>query len=213
MKTKSAQEIFEAHNEQWIMAGAKGSVTEYVIAAIEEYHNQFQQPHSIKDKVYKCQVCQLQHHILPYKCICGSHSFNEDSITSDIITSVNTLPQSDQNTILDNKKELGQLLPVQSNDVEKAANSYIINKHIEFEDSNATFKGFIQDANWQSQQQEDKWIKISDRLPEKAQAVIVCKNNYFICGMYFNSVGFFYGNLDQTSQVTHWQPLPKIPTI
>jgi len=62
-----------------------------------------------------------------------------------------------------------------------------------------------------------EWIKVSDRLPEHRQHVIVACKNQFGCDVfddhYFNNrTGHFvkYGDT-KTSGVTHWQPLPRPP--
>lgn len=38
---KTAEEIFSKHNELWMEAGAKESVTDYVVKAMEEYAEQY----------------------------------------------------------------------------------------------------------------------------------------------------------------------------
>lgn len=58
---------------------------------------------------------------------------------------------------------------------------------------------------------EKTWIKTKDATPDKAQSVITCKDNGFISGMYFNGEDFYYGESNQTSQITHWMPLPQKP--
>lgn len=60
------------------------------------------------------------------------------------------------------------------------------------------------------------WISCSDRLPEGGTDVIVCKNNMVVAPMRYFNYKFQYKQgtfkyLDQTSQVTHWLPLPSPP--
>ncbi len=38
---------------------------------------------------------------------------------------------------------------------------------------------------------QEKQINAKEQTPHKAISVIVCKNNGFICGMFFNGVDFF----------------------
>jgi hypothetical protein len=57
-----------------------------------------------------------------------------------------------------------------------------------------------------------KWISVNDILPKQASFVIACKSNGIICGMYYNAdYEFMYGEVEQTSQITYWMPLPEPP--
>ena len=57
-----------------------------------------------------------------------------------------------------------------------------------------------------------EWIKIKDKLPKQGSFVVAYKENGLVLGMYYNADReFMYGQLNQTTQVTHWQPLPDAP--
>lgn len=65
-------------------------------------------------------------------------------------------------------------------------------------------------ANWQKQQ--SGWISVKENLPEKQGFVIAAKRNGLVLGMYYNDDNEFKScEIDQTNQVTHWQPLPEAP--
>lgn len=56
------------------------------------------------------------------------------------------------------------------------------------------------------------WIRVTEKLPEKAGFVICHKHNGLITALYFDSDNkFWYNEIEQTQQVTHWQPLPEPP--
>lgn len=65
---------------------------------------------------------------------------------------------------------------------------------------------------------KSEWVSVKDRLPEdKMQPVIIAKFNGLVCEMMYQDGKFEYWQgrgqwLDQTSQITHWMPLPKPPT-
>lgn len=62
----------------------------------------------------------------------------------------------------------------------------------------------------QSSKEDGEWISVKDRLPEKATFIVVCKHNGLVLGMYYNAdKEFMYGEQNQTTQITHWQHLPK----
>jgi len=65
-----------------------------------------------------------------------------------------------------------------------------------------------------------EWINVKERLPEENTTVLVCKHNRLVCAMrYFNrepdllmsKPHFYYNDIEQTSQITHWQNLPQPP--
>lgn len=61
-------------------------------------------------------------------------------------------------------------------------------------------------------QPKTEWISVKDRLPEHPGFIIAHKTNGLVVGLHYNmSNKFTYGQLDQTSQVTHWMPLPQPP--
>ena len=58
---------------------------------------------------------------------------------------------------------------------------------------------------------EMEWISVNDRLPERMQPVIVCRDNGKVEQGY-RDVGDWwkvYGT--RTKKVTHWMPLPEPP--
>jgi len=64
------------------------------------------------------------------------------------------------------------------------------------------------------------WIDVKDRLPEKAGRYICHKKNGLVCELYWQNkepeliksmCQFWYNDILQTSQVTHWRPLPPPP--
>jgi len=63
-----------------------------------------------------------------------------------------------------------------------------------------------------SEEREMGWISVEDRLPMIANFVIAHKKNGLTLGLYYSAdKEFRYGQEDQTSQVTHWMPLPPKP--
>ena len=53
-----------------------------------------------------------------------------------------------------------------------------------------------------------KWIPVSEELPLLPCFLIAKKKNDLVLGLYYNADReFMYGELDQTSQVTHWRPI------
>ena len=61
--------------------------------------------------------------------------------------------------------------------------------------------------------EKQRWIPVSERLPEKANRVFVyMKNNYTIIATYFiNSHVWRDDQGSSTSNVTHWMTLPEPP--
>jgi hypothetical protein len=61
---------------------------------------------------------------------------------------------------------------------------------------------------------EQKWIPVTERLPEKWQHVLAaskCGDVYSIDFDHICSNGEWYGNLETEYKVTHWMPLPEPP--
>lgn len=52
------------------------------------------------------------------------------------------------------------------------------------------------------------WISVSDRLPEE-KTYVICTNGIKVRELLYRDNSFLSGVLDQTNQVTHWQPLPE----
>lgn len=56
------------------------------------------------------------------------------------------------------------------------------------------------------------WIKVEDKLPNLSTFVIAYKKNGKVLGLYYSAdKEFYYSQVDQTNQVTHWMPLPEPP--
>lgn len=63
----------------------------------------------------------------------------------------------------------------------------------------------------------DKWIPVSERLPEMFEYVLVCTGGIVLKGRkYDNGWTAFYADgevkVSNDMPVTHWQPLPPIPS-
>ena len=59
-----------------------------------------------------------------------------------------------------------------------------------------------------------KWIPVSERLPELWQTVIVCdtREQYVGACMYYGNDDWVHDDkLWDTSEITHWMPLPEPP--
>ena len=59
-----------------------------------------------------------------------------------------------------------------------------------------------------------KWIPVTERLPELWQTVIVCdtREQYVGACMYYGNDDWLHDDkLWDTSEITHWMPLPKPP--
>lgn len=62
------------------------------------------------------------------------------------------------------------------------------------------------------EKKEGEWIDVNDWFPEICTSVLVCKHNRRVTSMYYNSdKEFVWMGQNQTSQITHWQPLPAPP--
>ena len=65
----------------------------------------------------------------------------------------------------------------------------------------------------------DKWIPLSERLPDKSGEVLVCTRHDFYKttniakAMFKKGSGGFYGQGGHWANVTHWMPLPKPPEV
>lgn len=62
-----------------------------------------------------------------------------------------------------------------------------------------------------------RWIRVSDRLPEEDETVIVHDKDHGVDVAYYEGGGIFFqlkvegDYCDNFSGVTHWQPLPDPP--
>ena len=57
-----------------------------------------------------------------------------------------------------------------------------------------------------------KWIPVTERLPESQQKVIVCRKNGKVeQGVYLGVNGWWKVYGTNTKAVTHWMPLPEPP--
>ena len=77
-------------------------------------------------------------------------------------------------------------------------------------DAVAKFKYMVQAPVIVEYEQNNGWIKCSERLPKPNTRVLICNRDKEIrCALYQELIGFgyipFYG------EVTHWQPLPHPP--
>ena len=77
------------------------------------------------------------------------------------------------------------------------------------------------DKYWEQEMKKSKWISVKDRLPEEDDLVLTLKDNDGVCQDYdlarYQQDSFSYTFLWINSsrdeiEVTHWQPLPKLPT-
>ena len=58
----------------------------------------------------------------------------------------------------------------------------------------------------------ERWIPITDRLPESGQRVIVCRKDGRVeQGVYLGVNGWWKVYGTNTKSVTHWMPLPEPP--
>ena len=60
-------------------------------------------------------------------------------------------------------------------------------------------------------QDERKWIPVTERLPEKDDAVIICTDKNFIYAGELIGDTWYLDNDSWTETVTHWMPLPEPP--
>jgi hypothetical protein len=57
-----------------------------------------------------------------------------------------------------------------------------------------------------------KWIPVSERLPEEFQRVLICGAYKFLAvGRVMNGRWVISWNNDEAKSVTHWMPLPEPP--
>lgn len=57
------------------------------------------------------------------------------------------------------------------------------------------------------QQDNERWIPVSEKLPNEKQIVIVTGNKKVACLLYLDGK-FWSGMLDQTNLVVAWKPMP-----
>jgi hypothetical protein len=59
----------------------------------------------------------------------------------------------------------------------------------------------------------NRWIPVSDRLPEKQGRILVIRENKLIYLVWHRGKGIYKrdGIVDDVDCVTHWMPLPKPP--
>lgn len=58
------------------------------------------------------------------------------------------------------------------------------------------------------QQEKERWIPVSEELPNDKQRVIVTGNKKVACLLYLDGK-FWSGMLDQTHLVVAWRPMPE----
>ena len=61
---------------------------------------------------------------------------------------------------------------------------------------------------------ESEWIKVSDRLPETPQHVIIYADDCVIPDVFYGDGKFYFQDYIsyEIYDPTHWMPLPKPPT-
>ena len=77
-------------------------------------------------------------------------------------------------------------------------------------DAVAKFKYMAQPPVIVEYEQNNGWIKCSDRLPKPNTRVLICSREKEVgCALYQELIGFGY--IPLYGEVTHWQPLPQPP--
>ena len=77
-------------------------------------------------------------------------------------------------------------------------------------DAVAKFKYMEQPPVIVEYEQNNGWIKCSDRLPKPNTRVLICNRDKEVgCALYQELLGFGY--IPLYGEVTHWQPLPQPP--
>ena len=77
-------------------------------------------------------------------------------------------------------------------------------------DAVAKFKYMAQPPVIVEYEQNNGWIKCSDRLPKPNTRVLICSREKEVgCALYQELIGFGY--IPLYGEVTHWQPLPLPP--
>lgn len=77
-------------------------------------------------------------------------------------------------------------------------------------DAVAKFKYMMQPPVIVEYEQNNGWIKCSDRLPKPNTRVLICNREKEVgCALYQELLGFGY--IPLYGEVTHWQPLPQPP--
>lgn len=75
-------------------------------------------------------------------------------------------------------------------------------------DAVAKFKYMAQPPVIVEYEQNNGWIKCSDRLPKPNTRVLICNRDKEVgCALYQELIGFGY--IPLYGEVTHWQPLPQ----
>lgn len=77
-------------------------------------------------------------------------------------------------------------------------------------DAVAKFKYMVQAPVIVEYEQNNGWIKCSERLPKPNTRVLICNREKEVgCALYQELIGFGY--IPLYGEVTHWQPLPLPP--
>lgn len=77
-------------------------------------------------------------------------------------------------------------------------------------DAVAKFKYMAQPPVIVEYEQNNGWIKCSDRLPKPNTRVLICNRDKEVgCALYQELIGFGY--IPLYGEVTHWQPMPQPP--
>lgn len=61
------------------------------------------------------------------------------------------------------------------------------------------------------EQEERRWISVTERLPESGERVIVCRGDMVEQGIFLGVNGWWKVYGTNTKKVTHWMPMPTPP--
>ena len=86
--------------------------------------------------------------------------------------------------------------------IKEAAHEYFRKTQLGLENPGSE-SGFIAGVEF-----AQRWISVEDELPEEPTFLIAKKLNGLVLGLFYNAnKDFMYGEVIQTSQVTHWRPI------
>lgn len=117
---------------------------------------------------------------------------------------------------IDLAQALRDLINAQSGEVDKLAEEYAekVDQHFDYPHSH--LKTEIWDAVlYGSTIADDKWISVSERLPETDENVLIPNKNKVLIAFHDKEDSEWYtitmaGRLKMRN-ITHWQPLPELP--
>ena len=114
----------------------------------------------------------------------------------------------------EHQKERANVVPLTMDEMHELANYINMHGHYLSKQFIRVFQRLIWDYENLQHMRETLpvWISVNDRLPEPDTAVLIYANTG-IRTCYFDSTGDFYsGSAILTKFITHWQPLPQLPT-